>query len=132
MFKYSESYPFLTQGLIFFMIHQYFQTSLSIIHSFSLCERKMNIFKCLFLKKLIKILGCFAKDSANVIEITCIYNLWQNVLNQNKSQNKFFYGMFYIWLFWKILPINSKFGFWVVGWVIAIKSKPFRNFLVIF
>ena len=46
-------------------------------------------------------------------------------------QNRFFYGMFYSWFFTIFYQKTSIFGFWVDGWVLAIKSKHFRDFLEI-
>ena len=44
------------------------------------------------------------------------------------KQNRFFYGMFYKWLSAIFYPDTSKFGFWVDGWVLVIKSKHFEDF----
>ena len=55
---------------------------------------------------------------------------WRQIHKFN--QNRFFYGMFYIADFFAIFyQIASKIGFWVNGWVLAIKSKYFRDFLEI-
>ena len=45
------------------------------------------------------------------------------------KQNRFFYGLFYSWFYATFYRRTSKFGFWVGGWVLAIKSKHSRNFL---
>ena len=47
------------------------------------------------------------------------------------KQKRFFYGLFYSWFFPIFFRKTSKFGFWVSGWVLAIKSKHFRDLLEI-
>ena len=47
------------------------------------------------------------------------------------KQNRFFYGMVYSWFFAIFYQKMSKFGFWLEDWVLAIKSKHFRDFLEI-
>ena len=47
------------------------------------------------------------------------------------KQNRFFYGMFYSKFFAIFYQEASKFGFWLDGWVLAIKFKYFRDFLEI-
>ena len=59
------------------------------------------------------------------------YNLWQEVADKFTKLSKigFFYRLFYSWLFATFYRKTSKLGFWVDGWVLAIKSKHFRDFL---
>ena len=45
------------------------------------------------------------------------------------KQNRFFYEMFCSWYFGIFYWKTSKLDFWVTGWVLAIKSKHFRDFL---
>ena len=45
------------------------------------------------------------------------------------KQNRFFYGMFYSWLFAILYQKTSKFGSWLDRWVLAIRSKHFSDFL---
>ena len=47
------------------------------------------------------------------------------------KRNRFFYGMVYSWFFAIFYQKISKFGFWLEDWVVAIKSKHFRDFLEI-
>ena len=47
------------------------------------------------------------------------------------KQNRFFYGLFYSWFFATFYQKTSNFCFWVDGWVLAMKSKYFMNFLKI-
>ena len=46
-------------------------------------------------------------------------------------QSSFSYGIFYSCFFAIFNEKTSKFGFWVAGWALAIKSKHFRGFLEI-
>ena len=48
------------------------------------------------------------------------------------KQNRVFFGMFYSWFCAIFYQDTSKFGYWVDGWVLAIKSKYFRDFPKIF
>ena len=48
------------------------------------------------------------------------------------KQNRFFCGMFYSWFFVMFYRRTSKFEYSVLDWVLAIKSKHFRDFLEIF
>ena len=45
------------------------------------------------------------------------------------KQNRLFYGLFYSWFFAIFYRKTSKFGLRVDGWVLAIKSKHFSDFL---
>ena len=70
--------------------------------------------------------------------VSCLKHLqyWTKSCRQIHSikQNRLFYGMFYSWMLnWMFCIYRriSKFGFRVAGWVLAIKSKHFRDFLKI-
>ena len=43
------------------------------------------------------------------------------------KQKRFFYGMFYSWFFAIFYQKMSKFGIWLDGWVLTIKSKHFKS-----
>ena len=59
-------------------------------------------------------------------------NLGQRVVDKLPKLSKTDYSMgCFTADFCEILPKTSKFGFWVVGWIIVIKSNHFRDFLVI-
>ena len=52
-------------------------------------------------------------------------------IHKIKQNRLFFYGVFYSWFFAFFYQKTSKFGFWVDGWLFAIKPKHFRDFLEI-
>ena len=55
---------------------------------------------------------------------------WRQVHEIN--QNRFFYGMIYSWFLAIFYYRTSKFGFWVDGWVLAIKPQHVMDFLEIY
>ena len=65
------------------------------------------------------------------MKICFLRQSWTKGLRQihKIKQNRFFYGMSYGCLFEIFYDNTSKFGFSVNGWVLAIKSSEFTDFL---
>ena len=63
----------------------------------------------------------------------CNLQSWTKIWRQiaEIKQNRFFHGMFHSWFFAIFYQKVSKFGFWLDGWVVAIRSERFRDFLEI-
>ena len=67
------------------------------------------------------------------IKICFLRQFWTKSCRQihKIKQYRFFYGLFYSWFFATFYQKTSNFCFWVDGWVLAMKSKYFMDFLKI-
>ena len=93
-------------------------------------EEQMSLFKYQNLQKMqnqrvwtqLEIKICFLRQSWT--------KSWRKI--DEVKQNRFLYRMVYSWFFAIFLQKLSKCGFWLDDWVLAIKSKHFRDFLEIY